>query len=368
MILDKNIEVEEGYDIKIKCLVRGNPKPAIKWKRSGKPLPTNIDYEDGQKTLVIRKAKLENSGNYICIARNNLVQASSQSKLAVVKQLSFFFKSLPSIQIYEQQKFTVSCIYEYGVEPIVIKWYKFDKLLTGDRYLITRNNQILTIKNVMKSDAGNYKCIVQSKFSKLQSVTTLSVKAPKTCKDLRLYGEKESRVYTVYPTISRPVKVYCDMSSKNGVGVTVISHDSEGRTRVAGIEAKGGYKRLINYEISNDYIKAIVKSSNKCEQYTKYECKGSVIAGGYAWWVSAGGRRMTNWGGVDHTRKGCACSLTNSCAGGNVCNCDKNDSVWREDYGLLQEKEFLPISEVRFGDTGDKGEEGYYTIGKLKCY
>ena len=41
--------------------------------------------------------------------------------------------------------------------------------------------------------------------------------------------------------------IYCNMSDRNGVGVTVISHDSESRTHVQGCEPDGCYSRDIHY-------------------------------------------------------------------------------------------------------------------------
>ena len=61
--------------------------------------------------------------------------------------------------------------------------------------------------------------------------------------------------------------------------------------------------------------------------------------------------------------------MTNPCADpSNVCNCDKNDLVWREDSGLLTYKSKLHVKQLRFGDTGHRGEAGYYSLGKLKCF
>jgi len=86
--------------------------------------------------------------------------------------------------------------------------------------------------------------------------------------------------------------------------------------------------------------------------------------------VSRDSTAMTNWGGAtsaDHHK--CACGLSNTCADVNrACNCDKNDEVCREDSGLLTEKSYLPVKQLRFGDTGYSNEEGYHTLGKLKCY
>ena len=47
---------------------------------------------------------------------------------------------------------------------------------------------------------------------------------------------------------------------------------------------------------------------------------------------------------------------------------NKNDNVWREDSGVLTDKTKLPVKQLRFGDIGDRGEQGYHTLGKLKCF
>jgi len=44
-----------------------------------------------------------------------------------------------------------------------------------------------------------------------------------------------------------PFTVFCDMIDKNGVGVTVISHESESRTLVYGYGGPGSYSRDIHY-------------------------------------------------------------------------------------------------------------------------
>ena len=77
---------------------------------------------------------------------------------------------------------------------------------------------------------------------------------------------------------------------------------------------------------------------------------------------------MNYWGGAAVGSGKCACGMTNSCAGGGNCNCDKNDNVWREDSGYLTDKNTLPVTELRFGDTGESYELGYHTLGKLRSW
>ena len=174
------------------------------------------------------------------------------------------------------------------------------------------------------------------------------------------------------------VQVYCDMTSKSGVGVTVIGHDSESRTFVKGYDPPGSYKRKINYDISMEQIVVMMSESKNCEQFIKYECYQSVFRFGskgayFSWWVSRQGSKMNYWGGAAVNSGICSCGMTNSCAGGLKCNCDKNDDAWREDSGYLTDKTALPVTELRFGDAaGQKAgldyESGYYTLGKLRCW
>ena len=175
----------------------------------------------------------------------------------------------------------------------------------------------------------------------------------------------------------KPFKVYCDMTDKDGVGVTVVNHDSESRTLVNGFETPGSYSRNITYmETDLVQLASLTASSVHCEQFIKYECYNTVLfrnSKANGWWVALNGEKMFYWGGVDSDQYKCACSLNNTCADPNYdCNCDKNDNTWREDSGFLTDKSKLPVTQLRFGDTGvtDDGidEKAYHTIGKLKCY
>jgi len=168
-----------------------------------------------------------------------------------------------------------------------------------------------------------------------------------------------------------PFTVYCNMSDKNRIGMTVISHDSENRTHVQGYEAKGSYSRDVHYTGATlSQLASLTRVSSHCEQFIKYECRHTLLLmGPNGWWVSRDSSKMTYWGGASPGSGKCACGMTNSCVDpGRSCNCDANDNVWREDSGLLTDKTHLPVKQLRFGDTGEYFEQGYHTLGKLKCY
>ena len=197
---------------------------------------------------------------------------------------------------------------------------------------------------------------------------------PKSCADFKNSNPKAlSGRYVIDPDGEKalsPFTVYCDMTDENGVGVTIISHDSENRTSVNDYEDPGSYSRDIHYTgASLSQLASLTNVSSYCEQFIKYECHHSLmLKESTAWWVSRDSTNMTYWGGAKPGSNECACGANQTCADPKYgCNCDKNDNVWREDSGLLTDKTYLPVKQLRFGDTGDKGEEGYHTLGKFKC-
>ncbi|KAK6188476.1 hypothetical protein SNE40_004643 [Patella caerulea] len=198
----------------------------------------------------------------------------------------------------------------------------------------------------------------------------------RTCSEWGQRGLEASTMADVEPDADlEPVKVYCDMESEGGVGVTVLGHNNEERTRVVGYEGAGEYKMKITYNVSLDHAIAIVDASVNCKQFMKWECKAALIHN-----PNGDGVITTGWknrtGGIADYFSGalpgtasCACGMDDTCADpGLLCNCDMNDAQWREDSGYLTFKPDLPVTEFRAGDTGGLNEDGFKTVGPLICW
>ena len=199
----------------------------------------------------------------------------------------------------------------------------------------------------------------------------------RTCSDIKQsYPGTPSDSYVIDPDGEggvKPFKVYCDMTDKDGIGVTVVSHDSESKMLVDGFDSQRHYSRSINYtEADMAQLANLTASSAHCEQFIKYKCKFFALLNNgnmYGWWVSRDGEKMKYWGGVDSVDYKCACGLNNTCANINFgCNCDANDNTWREDSGLLKDKSKLPVKQLRFEVHFFHLSIGYHTLGKLKCF
>ena len=233
-------------------------------------------------------------------------------------------------------------------------------------------NDTLIIERIKKTQKGSYTCQATNALATVEAKVKITPIVA-SCSEIKKYISSVSGNYVIDPDGEGGLSqftVFCDMTDKSGVGVTVISHDSESRTHVDGCEIAGCYSRDIHYTgASLSQLASLTRVSSHCEQFIKYECYDSIILRSrIAWWVSRDSAQMTYWGGASPGSGKCACGMTNSCADSSYgCNCDKNDYVWREDSGLLTDKTKLPVKQLRFGDVSGR-EEGYHTLGKLKCF
>lgn len=93
----------------------------------------------------------------------------------------------------------------------------------------------------------------------------------------------------------------------------------------------------------------------------------------YSWWVSRNNRQMDYWGGSLPGSRKCNCGLYGTCKDPSKwCNCDSDyfeEGKWLIDEGDLTQKDFLPVRQLRFGDTGSTMDEkkGRYYLGPLIC-
>ena len=364
---------EEKQNVTIACTATGQPLPSITWSKAVGGLPEDRT-EVNNGTLTIKNVTQGDGGTYICKTENILGTVIGKAQLIIFSRLRF--KVRPPFEVTSSEfgsSVYIPCVAESDLRTI-IAWTMDgnSSLPVGISVLL---NGTLLIKNIRKSHEGSYTCRVTNALTSIKATVKINSPAATSCSVIRKYASSISGNYVIDPDGSgglAPFTVYCDMIDKNGVGVTVLSHDSESRTLVSGYGGRGSYSRDIHYTgASLSQLASLTRVSSHCEQFIKYECYNSVMFtryGVYAWWVSRDSSQMTYWGGASPGSGKCACGMTNSCADSRYgCNCDKNDDVWREDSGLLTDKTHLPVKQLRFGDTSGS-DRGYHTLGKLKCY
>ena len=373
LLSSKALLAEEQQNVTIACTVTGQPQPSITWSKSVGGLPKyRTEVRNGN--ITINKVEKKDRGTYICRAENILGSTTALAQLIVFSRLRFKVHPPKEVTPVIGSTVQLPCVAESELRT-TINWTKDGKSsLPVDSSVLLIGT--LLLQNIKKSHEGFYTCRATNALTTVEAKVKINSPVSLTsCSVIRKYVSNVSRNYVIDPDGSggqAPFTVYCDMTDKDGVGVTVISHNSESRTYVNGYSSRGSYSRDIRYTgASLSQLASLTRVSSHCEQFIKYECYFSVLLynnNPYGWWVSRDSTQMAYWGGASVSGK-CACGMTNSCADSFIgCNCDKNDRVWREDSGLLTDKTRLPVKQLRFGDTGGSYKKGYHTLGKLKCY
>lgn len=238
-----------------------------------------------------------------------------------------------------------------------------------------------------------------TKTEENEEISTIKHFKAFTCADLWLnYGVRKSDIYILQLSDQMDNKNYsvlveCDMTDALNLNQdvdakylnpneqafevkTIIHHDSEEPHLVQGYESPGSFERNIIYNHNANQmqpIEIIINSSFTCQQYIRWDCKGSVFSFWFqhyhSWWLDRYGRTQTYWGNAEPDSNSCGCfPYCHPTVKNSTCNCDANMKAdWLEDSGLLLIKDRLPVTQLRFGDTGESYEVGKYTLGPLIC-
>ena len=372
--------VEEHQNVTLMCNVTGQPFPTVTWSKAGRKLSSN-SKSSGEKLALSRVTLFrvtlhKDDGTYTCKAKNIITAEEIDTKVTVVPFLRFITTPPVNITVPFGSDIYLDC---QGTRFSNVTWQREGGDLPATRLL--HPNGTLVLLNVTKSFSGRYVCTVKTSFRFINATSLVKILHPEsTCSHLKeARSSAVSGNYVIDPDGEGgedPFRVYCNMTDKNGVGVTVVDHNREAREHVIGCEPAGCFKRNVSYTgVTISQLAGLARVNSNCEQFIMFECRDDVKFLGemFAWWVSREGKAMYYWGGAAPGSGKCACGMNGTCVDGGVCNC-KNmlSSGWRNDSGLLSEKSSLPVIQLRFGDVDDYGsdsfEEGYYSLGKFKCY
>ncbi|XP_043494172.1 Down syndrome cell adhesion molecule-like protein Dscam2 isoform X22 [Polistes fuscatus] len=158
--------------IVLTCPAQGYPVPSFRWYKfiegssRRQPVQLNDRVRQVSGTLIIREARVEDSGKYLCIVNNSVGGESVETVLTVTAPLAAEIE--PSTQTIDfGRPATFTC--NVRGNPIkTISWLKDGKPLGLEE-------PVLRIESVKKEDKGMYQCFVRNDQESAQATAELKL-------------------------------------------------------------------------------------------------------------------------------------------------------------------------------------------------
>ncbi|XP_076297107.1 Down syndrome cell adhesion molecule 1 isoform X25 [Lasioglossum baleicum] len=166
------LEVPSLTNVVIFCPAQGYPVPSFRWYKfiegstRRQPVQLNERVRQVSGTLIIREARVEDSGKYLCIVNNSVGGESVETVLTVTAPLAAEIE--PSTQTIDfGRPATFTC--NVRGNPIkTISWLKDGKPLGLE-------DHVLRIESVKKEDKGMYQCFVRNDQESAQATAELKL-------------------------------------------------------------------------------------------------------------------------------------------------------------------------------------------------
>ncbi|KAF9791427.1 hypothetical protein SFRURICE_003336 [Spodoptera frugiperda] len=177
-------EVEVGGEVRLECKVTPE-RTVITWHRNNDPYfmgtlkmhPEEVRYSiaDNSKDMVIRNAKVEDSGVFKCETIEKVPVAINHTLLVTQKPSIVNMTATNGGSVGEGTDLTLSCFVTASPVPTVI-WSVTRKERPNERlterdaeFNVVGNQYTMRIKNVKSKDAGQYYCYAINKLGSDQS-------------------------------------------------------------------------------------------------------------------------------------------------------------------------------------------------------
>ncbi|XP_066483103.1 obscurin isoform X3 [Tiliqua scincoides] len=189
----KAFVVSMGKDATLSCQIIGNPIPLVSWEKDKLPIQTGKRFkmvEDGDLyRLTIYDLSLEDSGQYICRAKNTIGEAFAAVVIKVGEQTTvtesapYFIQKPTSIRVIMGEDAMFKCIVQ-GSPPLSVNWEKDGRHLGGkaesNRIQIESQGEknALKIQSTRLGDTGTYTCRAENPLGATSAAAALLVDTP----------------------------------------------------------------------------------------------------------------------------------------------------------------------------------------------
>ncbi|XP_059694276.1 obscurin isoform X5 [Haemorhous mexicanus] len=186
----KAFMVSVGKDATLSCQIVGNPIPVVSWEKDKLPVQSGGRFkttEDGDLyRLTIYDLSLEDSGQYICRAKNTIGEAFAAVSIKVGEETTvtesapYFIQKPSNIKVTLGEDAMFKCKVQ-GSPPLSVNWEKDGRYLRNKadagRFQIESagDSNALTIQCAQLGDSGTYTCRAENLIGSASASAALVV-------------------------------------------------------------------------------------------------------------------------------------------------------------------------------------------------
>ncbi|XP_039653966.1 neural cell adhesion molecule L1-like protein isoform X16 [Perca fluviatilis] len=167
-------QLVKGEDLKLECIAEGFPTPQVEWVKMGHQLPTKAKVENHGKLLIVPRVEQEDSGKYMCKAKNGLGEAVHYFTLKIEEPPEWVIEPESQLSMIGSEVL-IKCSASGTPQP-TITWRVNGELLQGAP---AANRKVfddtIALRNAKASDSAVYQCEASNKHGTLLSNANIMI-------------------------------------------------------------------------------------------------------------------------------------------------------------------------------------------------
>uniref|UniRef100_A0A3B4EPA3 Neural cell adhesion molecule L1-like protein n=1 Tax=Pygocentrus nattereri TaxID=42514 RepID=A0A3B4EPA3_PYGNA len=153
------INLVTGEELELECISEGFPTPKIEWTKLGEKLPKRSNIKNYGKLLTISKVTEEDSGKYMCKAKNSVGETVHYFHVEVEEPPRWIEEPVRTQVVTIGSDVHIKC-HAAGKPPPAITWLRDGKPLHGE-WTPTQSSDLgdtLILHKALSNDTGVYQC------------------------------------------------------------------------------------------------------------------------------------------------------------------------------------------------------------------
>nr|XP_043880085.1 neural cell adhesion molecule L1-like protein isoform X2 [Solea senegalensis] len=166
-------QLVKGEDLKLECIAEGFPTPQVEWVKMGHHLPLKAKKENHGKLLIVPRVDQEDSGKYMCLAKNELGEAMHYFTVTVEEPPEWEFEPESQLSMIGSEVI-IKCSASGTPQPTVT-WRVNGVPLQDTPAARKTFDDTIVLHNAKASDSAVYQCEASNRHGKLLSNANIMI-------------------------------------------------------------------------------------------------------------------------------------------------------------------------------------------------